>query len=673
MQITKLKIRNFRSFGDVETTIPLKDLSALIGSNSSGKTAALQALLKLFGTTSKERTIQRSDFHVPDGVDPITIASASLYIEAVIEFPELAEGTTVENSTVPPHFMQMVVDNEGEPPYVRMRLTSTWQRTNTPEGETEQQLHYILASESEDISDTDLIPVSSTERSRIQMLYVPASRDPSVQLKNASGTILWRLLNGINWPGDMEAKLSDQMKVVNDLFDTVEGVNVTQSVLQSEWGSMHKDARYSRTGISFHTNNVESILKKVEVNFEPTELPTKYTVDELGDGLRSIFYLSLVSTLLKIENDILERSSDSETDQPFNIIPPALTILGVEEPENHVAPHLLGRIVKNLTAIAQRANSQVLISTHTPAMVKRVDPEHILHLRIDSGTDSTVVKTIQLPPNRGEAFKYVKNAVQAFPELYFARLVILGEGDSEEIVISRLLEAFDSEVDLSALSVVPLGGRHVNHFWRLLNQLEIPYITLLDLDRERDGGGWGRIKYVIQQLLANQVDHNSLLTVSTEDGGTSVLSAEDLDEMHEWDVTNTESMEEWITSLEEYGVFFSKPLDLDFMMLKAFEQAYRSTVPSGGGPRIPDIKKEPKEYSSKRQASVRATLKDQGGDGTTYEDSELDLMIWYNYLFLTRGKPATHILALTNITDEALKKNVPESLRKLMTAIRERL
>ena len=56
-------------------------------------------------------------------------------------------------------------------------------------------------------------------------------------------------------------------------------------------------------------------------------------------------------------------------------------------------------------------------------------------------------------------------------------------------------------VDPSFVSVVPLGGRHVNHFWRLLTDLSIPYVTLLDLDRERETGGWA-VKYVLDQLIA---------------------------------------------------------------------------------------------------------------------------------------------------------------------------
>ena len=40
--------------------------------------------------------------------------------------------------------------------------------------------------------------------------------------------------------------------------------------------------------------------------------------------------------------------------------------------------------------------------------------------------------------------------------------------------------------------------------------MEIPYITLLDLDLERDGGGWGRIAYALEQLQRKGVDLGSL-------------------------------------------------------------------------------------------------------------------------------------------------------------------
>ncbi|WP_324825758.1 AAA family ATPase [Brevibacillus laterosporus] len=41
MQITKIKIRNFRSFGDKEISISLSKITTFVGSNSTGKTALI--------------------------------------------------------------------------------------------------------------------------------------------------------------------------------------------------------------------------------------------------------------------------------------------------------------------------------------------------------------------------------------------------------------------------------------------------------------------------------------------------------------------------------------------------------------------------------------------------------------------------------------------------------
>ena len=109
------------------------------------------------------------------------------------------------------------------------------------------------------------------------------------------------------------------------------------------------------------------------------------------------------------------------------------------------------------------------------------------------------MRRIVLPETSDETAKYVREAVLAFPELYFSRLVVLGEGDSEQIVLPRVLAAAGIAEDDASVSVVPLGGRHVNHFWRLLDELKIPHVTLLDLDSGRHQGGWGRVNNALKQ------------------------------------------------------------------------------------------------------------------------------------------------------------------------------
>lgn len=43
---------------------------------------------------------------------------------------------------------------------------------------------------------------------------------------------------------------------------------------------------------------------------------------------------------------------------------------------------------------------------------------------------------------------------------------------------------------------------------------------------------------------------------------------------------------EWLQFLETYNVFFSSPLDLDFLLLEAFQNQYK-TATTGTGPVIP--------------------------------------------------------------------------------------
>jgi len=673
--ISKLLIKNFRSFGSIKENegekdssieISLNNLTLFIGANSTGKTAINNALLKLFSPYRKERLVEESDFHQPLNEEE---QRDYLTIEAILSFPELSKQET--SDAIPPHFNQMSINEVGDNPYVRMRLEATLSNKHSIEPIIEQQLHYILSPLDTKYDEEKRKPVSQSERSQIQMFYIPASRNPSTQLKNSSGTIFGRILNGINWPEGLEADIEKEMETVDELFDEVDGVKSLRSIINQQWSKYHNDSRYSSTSVSFNHSNLDSILKKVEVNFDPSETKNSTKVDRLGDGLQSLFYLSLVNSLLEIEKTALnEKQNDSEP--RFKIDPPCLTLIALEEPENHVSPHLLGRILSGFLELSNQSNAQVTVSTHSPSMIKRIDPNLIRHFRIEEATGGSVVRQIELPSAHKESeYKYVKGAVKAYPELYFSNLVILCEGDSEEIIIPRLLEIINARSDFSSISIVPLGGKHVNHFWKLLSHLKIPYVTLIDLDRERDGGGWGRIKYLLDQLIETGVSKGDLLEL--ENG--EILSEEVYEEMRNWplDKEHLEIMETWIDLLEDYGVYFSAPLDVDFVMLEGFIDEYKKTIPRNGGPRGLDGDKQSPEYKEKLDKSIRDTLKQNGGDGDTFTEEQLDLMIWYNYFFLGRGKPSTHIEALEYVDENTVKDNLPDSFSRFLNYIEIRL
>lgn len=240
-----------------------------------------------------------------------------------------------------------------------------------------------------------------------------------------------------------------------------------------------------------------------------------------------------------------------------------------------------------------------------------------------------------------------------------------------------MIELGDKPIDSKSISVVPLGGRHVNHFWRLLNQLNIPFITLLDLDRERYLGGWGRIKYVCDELIKIDKITENQLEQSDE---IDMLGS--FEEMNDWDVEKVTEMNKWIKFLEKYDVYFSSPLDIDFLMINSFKEEYLKILNDSEGPyikelgKIKDLKDEDKqgqEYIKRLEDDIKNTLKEKSTPGNTFSPKEKELMIWYKYFFLTRGKPTTHRVALLNIEDEKLIENMPEVFVKIKRNIESKL
>ncbi|PEU81501.1 ATP-dependent endonuclease [Bacillus anthracis] len=688
MKLTKVKIYNFRSFHE-EETIDLENFTAIIGSNSSGKTSFFQALLKLFGETSREREILRSDFHVPSHMDPNDLTENQYFIDVTIEFPEVLGEDSIAKSTVPPFFGNFVIEEGGRAPYIRIRQEATWQKSNQPEGIIESSMFFVTTGHGDEILDVHKKTISKAYLSLIKMIYIPALRNPNDQLKMVSGTLLWRLINRINFEDQFKEDISTQIGTIHEIIDKQKGLSKLKDIIRTEWKNYHNESRYVNVDLNFNTNNIEDILKKIDANFSPTEVGKNYTVDALGDGLRSLFYFSLVGSLLKTEEVTLKEISDNPlidiNDRTFSNTPPLLTLVAVEEPENHVAPHLLGKIVSNLRGISEGGNSQVILSSHSASIIKRVDPVEIRHFRNSKGDLGTVINKILLPAKEADEYKYVKEAVKSYPEIYFSSLVILGEGDSEEIIIPRILEDCDLDIHTHEISIVPLGGRHVNHFWKLLTQLNIPYITLLDLDIERHGGGWGRIKYVIDQLILNGVSKEEIFNLNED----QPIDESILEEMFNWDLeeenSNLDVLNEWVKLLESYNVFFSAPLDIDFLMIQAFKENYLKTLNSNEGPRIKigEVQKkisdleesemQTKEYEERISHDVACTLKDKTKIGKQYEQAGKELMIWYNYFFLNRGKPTTHILALNNLDKEEFLGKLPTVFSEMIKAINKKL
>jgi len=625
MKLHTLRLSNFQSFGEQPTELGLEEITYLIGPNGSGKTAALQALCRLFAFDPSLRRILRSDFHVPFN-EETPPAERQLWIEADFLFPELGEEE--DNSTVAPHFGHMRLDEVDGTPRVRFRLAATMGL----DGDIDESLVYVL-DVNPDGSPLTTAQVPRSERNHIHVHYLPARRDPADHITYGANALLGRILRAVSWDAERGVikGLTDQ---ISDSLVSNPSINAFSTSLKASWGALHKGSFFADPKLTFVASEIEALLRHMSVSFTPGHNEELVDFSRLSDGQKSMLYLSLV-----LSSQAVGRAVLAEKDKSFDadkLRPPVFTVVAVEEPENSLSPHYLGRIVNALNGMTGNGDAQALIATHAPSMLRRVAPERIRYLRLTQERTSRVTH-IQLPDTTDEAHKFVRQAVQAFPEVYFSRLVVLGEGDSEEIVLPRLLQAKGAPVDESAVSIAPLGGRHVNHFWRLLSALQIPYLTLLDLDVARYQAGWGRIKYVNDQLAAYEP--------------SKVLPADH--GIPNWnDATHkVRAYKSYITLLEERGVYFSFPMDLDFSMLLAYPDAY-------------GVVKEESDEST-----IRAVLGKSHYDSSQYSEDEQDLFGTYHRSFKLGSKPAAHIDALAKLSDADLLANMPESLRRLADAV----
>jgi putative ATP-dependent endonuclease of OLD family len=634
MRLQTIRISNFQCFGPEPTEIDLEDLTFLIGPNGAGKTAVLQALCRLFAFDSTLKRIQKTDFHIPptEGEAP---DERSFWIEANFQLPELLDDTG-EHPTIPTHFAHMRLDDVDGIPRVRFRLNASMGL----DGDIEDTLLYVLDLNT-DGSPLNTAPVPRAERNNIQVHYLPARRDPADHIAFSANALLGRLLRAVNWDGERTALKSLTDQISSNLANN-SSVSSLSTKLTETWKGLHKGCYFSNPSITFVASEIEALLRHLSVSFSPGYGEQLVDFSRLSDGQKSMLYLSLVLSSQAIGRAVL--NGEDGAFNPDKLKPAVFTVVAVEEPENSLSPHYLGRIVSALTDLVDNTDAQAIIATHAPSMLRRVDPKCIRYLRLTESRQARVTR-IEMPPDTDEAHKFVREAVLAFPELYFSRLVVLGEGDSEEIVLPHLLKAKGVPVDEFAISVVPLGGRHVNHFWRLLTVLEIPFITLLDLDLARHQGGWGRVRYAANQLIKYS---------PTETG----LDATIVNGLPHWDgaekLLEGKSGPDWLTYLESQSVFYSAPLDIDFSMLKSFPEAY-------------ELDEADKVLPT--DAKTKAVLGDSHHGVDQYTEKERELFITYHKRFKLKSKPDSHINALSKLSDAELLANMPHSLNRLADAV----
>lgn len=364
MHIRSIKVKNFRCFGPEGATVYLDNITALIGANGCGKTAVLLALLKIFGLNRGQAQLEKSDFHIALGNE--NADSRTLEIEARIEFPGLEEDDFGDpDPSIPAFVNQVLIDDAEDEPHCILRLNATWTRVDSPEGDIESELNWIISPVGTPIDEERKCPATQGLRPRVSLIYVPANRDPSQQVRQTTGSVLHRLFRSIRWSGRFQEELKEVANKIDESFAEERSVKEIRTIINEIWALLHGDKLYGEVDFQPISPEISDFLRGVSMVFFPNEENQSTDVSFLSDGMRSLFYLTLIMSMSEIDNKSLEErkaawlseensneqdqednlgvqhTDDIENDQPLlgdiidlkKLSSPLLTILAIEEPE----------------------------------------------------------------------------------------------------------------------------------------------------------------------------------------------------------------------------------------------------------------------------------------------------------------------------------------------------
>ena len=222
------------------------------------------------------------------------------------------------------------------------------------------------------------------------------------------------------------------------------------------------------------------------------------SLPEQNNGLG---YQNLISIYLQIMYFLEERKEEIKKSEAA--VRP-LHLLLIEEPEAHLHPQAQKVFIDKVLELIKKSLSnenlrtQLVVSTHSSHIADHVNLENLLYFkrkRVGREDFSSVISLSKEQvyddnrQNRDEErknFDFVQRYLHlAEHDVLFADAFILVEGAVERILLPAMIKKIGNGLQNKYISILEVGGRYANKFFKLLDALERPYLVITDIDTVR--------------------------------------------------------------------------------------------------------------------------------------------------------------------------------------------
>jgi predicted ATP-dependent endonuclease of OLD family len=459
--IKSIQIENLRSIKSL--FIRPRNLYALLGPNSTGKTNVLKAIDLVLGEgwTTKAK-VARELFNDPNS--PINIE---------IEFV-----TPV-----------MVPNNNGYPdiPVASINL--------------EMNLYPDLTAKTT-INGGSTFYGQEKFKKLCHFIYIPSERNLTSELRVSQWTMLGKMMrliyeNYVTHYQNDEDKLKEnfktQMAPAKDFLEN--DFSQTEITFKKFTDKFKEKCSENSAGLAtgFHPvldiYNINWFYKTLQIHISEDNPQMQFDSGEVGAGMQNLLMIAIFQTYSELMG--------------------GKVIFGIEEPEIYLYPQAQRSLYKSFQKLSE--HTQILYTTHNPNFVdaQRAYELEMLQKTNKEGTFNfeklDFINEIEAEKQR---FKIYSHFNTERNEIFFAKKILFVEGASDKIFYTTLFEEkWDVDVDKIGLSIIDCSGKGgVIYFAGLCSALGMTnYFAVWDSDDDVED------KY---KVLTNLIDKNKGLELN---------------------------------------------------------------------------------------------------------------------------------------------------------------
>ena len=485
MHISEIKINNFRLFSNFDLDLNA-GLNVIVGENNSGKTALIDAIRLTLDTNSSEWTKisdydfheNEEQFHIQIKFDGVLPTQASVFVEHLTH--EETEGGGRKSVLYVNLKAQITNVIKRGSRYIRSELRSG---ANADGPMIEREIReYLSATYLRPLRDAET-ELNAGRNSRLSQI-ISSSTEFSRDIDNGAFQLLIEefIKASTTILGNSGLK-ADEVKIDKNLQNLIFKQDEFKLAIQMLGSRAFLDMTASEKERAF-----QDILQKLSLVLDANK-PLQ------GLGYNNVLFMATELLLLEQEKD----------DFP---------LLLIEEPEAHLHPQLQMKFMKFIRdeySAQDVPKLQTIMTTHSPNLASKAPLESIVLMK----------EARAFPMRKGETrlepddYIFLEKFLDVTKSnLFFAKGVLIVEGDAENILLPTIAECLGHPLEDYGVSIINVGStayaRFAKVFLRELNDdndvsgnwLDLPIACVRDIDlwpakadkEHQVGIGWKDLK-----------------------------------------------------------------------------------------------------------------------------------------------------------------------------------